>query len=67
MLAGDDEHVKPDRMVRRWLSRALDRAEVTPSEATALVTHAAGALHVTPWQLDHAVWNVQRKRPSSRR
>ena len=29
---------------------------------TALLTAAATALEVTPWQLDHAVWNHQRRR-----
>ena len=59
MLAGDDTHVKADRMVLRWVSRALAQ-EVTIPETGALVINAADALGVTPWVLDHAVWNAER-------
>jgi hypothetical protein len=60
MLAGDDHHVKPDRMVLRWLHNALGRM-VTASEATGLLATAAVELGVTPWQFDHAIWNHQRR------
>lgn len=59
MLAGDDSHVKADRMVVRWLSRVLDRT-VTVKEAASLVIETAAALGVTPWVLDHAIWNAER-------
>lgn len=62
MLAGEDQHIKADRMVRRWLSRALDRDEVSVMEATDLVSAAAGRLHVTPWMFDHAIWKYERGR-----
>jgi hypothetical protein len=61
MLAGDDVHIKPDRMVLGWLRGVLGR-DVAPAEAAALLTAAAAALGVTPWQVDHAVWNHQRRR-----
>lgn len=61
MLAGDYLHIKPDRMVLGWLHRTLGRS-VAPQEATALLTAAADERGVTPWQLDHAVWNYQRRR-----
>ncbi|WP_051246372.1 hypothetical protein [Nocardioides halotolerans] len=59
MLSGDDDHIKPDRMVLGWLHQVLGRA-VAPPEATALLSDAAAELRVTPWQLDHAVWNHRR-------
>ncbi len=62
MLAGDDQHIKADRMVRRWLSRALGRHEVSVREATELVSAAAGHLNATPWMLDHAIWKSERWR-----
>jgi hypothetical protein len=60
MLAGDDVHIKPDRMVLSWLRGVLGHT-VSPPEATVLLTEAAAELGVTPWQLDHAVWNHQRR------
>jgi hypothetical protein len=59
MLAGDDDHVKPDRMVVGWLTQVLGRAPSVPA-AAALVEEAAKELGVTPWELDHAIWNSQR-------
>jgi len=66
MLAGDDTTVKPDRMLVRFCTRALER-KVTPTEAGTLVIAAAGALSepamtVTPRDLDHAIWSWQRSR-----
>lgn len=63
MVAGDDTHIKPDRMVLGWLLGVLGR-RVSPVEAASLLTAAADALEVTPWQLDHAVWHYQRSRSS---
>lgn len=59
MLAGDDQHVKPDRMVVGWLSGVLGRA-VAVREAIQLVTAAAGHIGVSHWELDHAIWKAQR-------
>ncbi|MEV6900384.1 hypothetical protein [Amycolatopsis sp. NPDC051372] len=55
MLAGDDNHVKPDRMVLRWLQRHLDRP-VTVPEARELLAALADCLRRTAWEVDHAVW-----------
>lgn len=55
MTAGDDNNVKPDRHVLRWLGKALGRT-VLVSEARELLVEAAGILLVTPWVLDHAIW-----------
>lgn len=58
MLAGDDTHVKADRMVLRWVGRVLGRRVKVP-EATALVTEAAVRLGCTPWELDHSIWRAE--------
>jgi hypothetical protein len=64
MLAGDDQLVKPDRMVLRFLAAALGR-NVTLKEAQGLVAQACEILalehpHLTPRALDHAIWHYQR-------
>lgn len=61
MLLGDDDAIKPDRMVLRWLGNVLGHA---PSAQTArvLLAEAAASLGCTPWELDHAVWQAQRSR-----
>lgn len=66
MLAGDDLHVKPDRMVIGWLGSVLDRRPEV-REASALVVEAAEELQVTPWELDHTIWNARRKANAERR
>lgn len=66
MLAGDDNLVKPDRMVQRYVANALklDRTP-TPRLASVLVRLAARELSRhgrcwTPLQLDYAIWTHQR-------
>jgi hypothetical protein len=59
MLAGDDQHVKPDRMIVGWLTGVLGRA-VAVREAIQLVTAAADDIGKSPWELDHAIWKAQR-------
>jgi len=69
MLAGDDDKVKPDRMVVRYVEAALGREGVSPEEAAELLVAAAAVLPethgypstLTARQLDSAVWNVARK------
>jgi hypothetical protein len=68
MLAGDDQLVKPDRMLLRFLAAALAR-NVTVKEAQDLVAGACEILalehpHLTPRSLDHAIWGYQRLIPS---
>ncbi len=58
MLGGDDQHIKPDRMVLRWLSNHIGRAVGVP-EARALLPQVADHLGCTPWELDHAIWRRQ--------
>lgn len=64
MLAGSDHLIKPDRMIRRFLSTALQRP-VTADEAQSLLSAVTAYLlptypHLTPRLLDHSIWNYQR-------
>lgn len=64
MLIGDQQTVKPDRMVLRWLAR--HNAPVTADEARTLLrdiaqrVSAEGGREVTPWEVDHAIWRASR-------
>jgi hypothetical protein len=58
MLTGDDQNIKPDRMVLRWLASHLGRAVSVP-EARALLPQIANHLGCTPWELDNAIWRRQ--------
>ena len=69
MLIGQDDLIKPDRMITRWLAQfgvpedpALARDYLTA--AAPAVTDALGRA-VTPWEIDHAVWNHQRTQSQS--
>jgi hypothetical protein len=62
MTAGDDDRVKPDRHVLRWLSTCLGR-RVDVAEARVLLKDAAKVLNVTPWSADHAIWEHQARPP----
>jgi hypothetical protein len=62
MLVGSDDHIKPDRMVLGWLSDVLAR-QLGTVEARGLLAAAADRLGVTAWQVDHAIWEAQRRRP----
>ncbi|MEW2378834.1 hypothetical protein AB0883_22415 [Micromonospora sp. NPDC047812] len=59
MLAGLPG-VKPDRMVCRFVARALERERVPPAEAACLVKRAAVLLDVSPTALDHEIWRHER-------
>lgn len=58
VLTGADE-VKPDRMVCRFVAKALDVPSVRPRQAAPLVVLAAQVLAVRPRTLDHAIWRYQ--------
>lgn len=66
MLVGNDDEVKPDRMVLRWLAR--HGVVVSPEEAREVLATVAGALsarlgrRITAWELDHAIWLDERSR-----
>jgi hypothetical protein len=65
MLVGDDHQVKPDRMVLRFLGR-YDGATDVAAARTVLTELAAGltdgSREVTPWMVDHAIWQAERGR-----
>ena len=68
MLGGAEDLVKPDRMIRRFVSDSLDRP-VGDKEALRLVARAAAELKsthpsMTPRLLDHKIWEYQRARPA---
>ena len=68
MLAGSEQFVKADRMICRYVTRALGRpAPTNPAVAQRLLVAAASELlhepqygDVTPRTLDYAVWSFQR-------
>jgi hypothetical protein len=53
--------IKADRMITRWVGRAVGRA-VAPPEAEAILLAAAEQLDIDARHLDHAVWDAQRRR-----
>lgn len=65
MLAGDDNLIKPDRMVQRYVGNALSLATIPkPRQAAILVRLASKELlrrgqRWTPLGLDHAIWKHQ--------
>ncbi|MEM6901279.1 MAG: hypothetical protein AAF583_16105 [Pseudomonadota bacterium] len=68
MLAGDDELIKPDRMIQRFVAFALGaRKEPGLRQAAVLLRLAARELNRrgqdwTPLKLDYSIWKYQRKR-----
>ncbi|MGW0022259.1 hypothetical protein ACWDUD_28430 [Rhodococcus sp. NPDC003382] len=64
MLIGDQDTVKPDRMVLRWLAR--HGADTTPDSARGILRDIARELRagsgreVTAWEVDHAIWQAAR-------
>lgn len=56
--------VKPDRMILRFVSDALQTRpdRITTANAIKLVSDAAAELGVSATALDHAIWRFQRKR-----
>lgn len=71
MLIGDEEGIKPDRMVLRWLAGqgvTVDaaRAKTLLREAAAELTRRTAA-PITPWMVDHAVWQAGQRLPPAQR
>ena len=66
MTIGQDDLIKPDRMVLRWLGR--QEVKTDPAGARdilgALVPLVSARLkrHVTAWEIDHALWLAGRKK-----
>lgn len=61
MLAGDDNHVKPDRHVLKWIEGILGH-KVSVAEARSLLSAVAKDLQVSPWSVDHAIWSKMTRR-----
>ncbi|RJQ15684.1 hypothetical protein C4573_06020 [Candidatus Woesearchaeota archaeon] len=65
MLAGSDDFIKADRLVRRFLENALGKpvsvadARILLSEAVDVLVSAYPAM--TPRLLDHTIWKYQRQ------
>lgn len=66
VLIGDDDLVKPDRMVLRWLTRHT-ATPVDPATARELLPAVARVVGCTPWELDHAIWWAESGRSPRRR
>lgn len=67
MLAGNDQLIKPDRMVRDFL-KAITGSTVTLEEAQVLLAEVSAQLVVrgyemNPRLLDNLIWNYQRRLP----
>jgi hypothetical protein len=75
MLAGSDDMVKPDRMIRRFVARAigLPDGQLAPVElARAAIMGAARVLRfeypdLTPRRLDYAIWKNESTRAAKGR
>ncbi len=66
MLAGSDDLVKPDRMIRGFLQDTLN-CSVSPKEAQTLLTDACAVLRrqypaLTPRLLDSCIWRMESSR-----
>ena len=64
MLVGDDNRIKPDRMILSWFRRLGLPSD--PGLAESYIRTAAPLVSarlnpfVTPWQIDHAIWKHAR-------
>lgn len=68
ILAGVED-IKADRMIRRFVARALGLDGLTPADARQLLLDAHRTLReahpeLTLRALDHAIWSIERKRSS---
>jgi hypothetical protein len=53
------EEVKPDRMVQRFVERAMG-SELGINEVAVLVAAAAAQVGQTPRHVDHRIWSYER-------
>ena len=65
MLAGDENFIKPDRMIRRFIYSAIQR-DLSLDECQELLVEAHAELvkeypSLTPRSLDHQIWLCQRQ------
>ncbi|KZF06324.1 MULTISPECIES: hypothetical protein [unclassified Rhodococcus (in: high G+C Gram-positive bacteria)] len=69
MLIGDDDRIKPDRMVLRWLrSQGVAASPVTATaivrEIVARINDIPGERRTTAWEVDHVLWQAGRALPA---
>lgn len=65
MLVGDDDTVKPDRMILRFLDRHGAPTDVLGAKTILreLAEHlTTPGRPVTPWMVDHAIWRAESSR-----
>lgn len=67
MLTGSEMHIKPDRMVRRFIERATGFQALSAVDAQHLVEDAVERLqprfpNLTPRQADYVIWENERSR-----
>lgn len=66
MLTGDEDLIKPDRMIKRFLAEALGLGAVLSEDGCVDIVRAAAAElsrefpFMTPRRLDYAIWSWQR-------
>lgn len=70
MLAGNENAVKPDRMIRRFVAEALGARNVPPEVCERLVREASAALRpefpiLTPSILDQKIWGYQQDKDAT--
>ncbi len=56
MYTGNDDFVKGDVHICRFVANALERGKVSAEEAERLVREAAEALYIAPRLLDYEIW-----------
>ena len=61
MLAGKENFIKPDRMIKRYIKDSIGR-KVDDEDALFLIVEAAKLIGLKPRVLDHQIWNFQRLR-----
>ncbi len=65
MLSGEDNFIKADRMITRFIDSAIGRV-LNPDEATSCIMQTHELLlndfpELTPRELDHEIWKYQKK------
>ena len=65
MLAGDDNLIKPDRMLEAFFSRFIEEKKINDALIQQVCEELVQKLfktypHITPRLLDHQIWNYER-------
>lgn len=70
MLSGDDDRIKPDRIVLRWFRS--QGVAASPLQAAAIVHDVVvqindmpGGRRTTAWEVDHLLWEAGRGLPAN--